>query len=81
MDRCSSDTQNKDFVRREISTALRLKKNIVPVNSEDFKFPDADTLPEDIRDLCKINSICWYHAYQKACMEKIEQFMLKADKR
>lgn len=43
LDRCHDE---HDWVRREIAEALKLRKNIIPVMLNGFKFPDE--LPEDI---------------------------------
>ena len=60
LDRCISDHDNKDFVRKEISTALRLGKNVVPVHCN-FTFPTPEVLPADIRDILRQNMVEWHH--------------------
>jgi hypothetical protein len=52
LDRC---TNHDDWVRQEITTALRHGKNIVPVMLPDFKFPK--TLPREIAEISRINAV------------------------
>jgi hypothetical protein len=75
LDRCVTDHDNKDFVRKEISMALKMGKNIVPVSTDDFAFPEAEALPEDIRPIVSINAVPWSHMYQEASMRKLLSFM------
>lgn len=46
-----------DWVRRELSAAIRQNKNIVPITCTDFKFPD--NLPEDIARIKDIQTITY----------------------
>lgn len=50
LDRC---VNQGDWVRNEVSYAIKLKKNIVPVIARGFDFPEV--LPDDINDLR------WFH--------------------
>lgn len=45
-----------DFVRLEVKSALNLKTPILPVLVGDVDMPDANALPEDIRELAFINA-------------------------
>lgn len=74
LDRCMADTEGKDFVRKEIATALRLKKNVVPV-ANNFTFPKPEDLPLDIRGLLSQNTVEWSHTYVDACVGKIVRFL------
>eukprot|EP01043_Picozoa_sp_COSAG02_P019137 COSAG02_NODE_913_length_15994_cov_6.140484_12_plen_660_part_00 len=76
LDRCIEDTENQDFVRREIATALAKKKNVVPVTAA-FTWPDTERLPHDIRELCRQNAVDWSHQYQDASIEKLCAFLHK----
>ncbi|XP_059186884.1 NAD(+) hydrolase SARM1 [Centropristis striata] len=74
LDKCMGDTDMKDWVHKEIVTALAGKKNIVPV-TDNFMWPDPLSLPEDMRPILKFNGIKWSHEYQEATIEKILRFL------
>ncbi|KAG8122530.1 hypothetical protein E2320_018014 [Naja naja] len=56
LDRCKGDNACKDWVHKEIATALSGRKNIIPV-SDHFDWPDPEELPEDMRAILKFNGI------------------------
>lgn len=74
LDKCMGDVAMKDWVHKEIVTALNGKKNIVPV-TDNFVWPDPATLPEDMSTILKFNGIKWSHEYQEASIEKILRFL------
>ncbi|XP_046892118.1 NAD(+) hydrolase SARM1 isoform X1 [Hypomesus transpacificus] len=74
LDKCIGDTGMKDWVHKEIVTALGGKKNIVPV-TDNFVWPDPNCLPEDMRTILNFNGIKWSHEYQEATIEKILRFL------
>ncbi|XP_015246440.1 PREDICTED: sterile alpha and TIR motif-containing protein 1 isoform X1 [Cyprinodon variegatus] len=74
LDKCMGDTDMKDWVHKEIVTALAGKKNIVPV-VDNFLWPDPTSLPEDMRAILNFNGIKWSHEYQEATIEKIIRFL------
>ncbi|XP_032401847.1 NAD(+) hydrolase SARM1 [Xiphophorus hellerii] len=74
LDKCMGDTAMKDWVHKEIATALSGKKNIVPV-TDNFMWPDPMSLPEDMRAILNFNGIKWSHEYQEATIEKIIRFL------
>ncbi|XP_029964847.1 NAD(+) hydrolase SARM1 [Salarias fasciatus] len=74
LDKCMGDTAMKDWVHKEIVTALDAKKNIVPV-TDNFLWPDPMSLPEDMRAILNFNGIKWSHEYQEATIEKILRFL------
>ncbi|XP_061461148.1 NAD(+) hydrolase SARM1 [Rhineura floridana] len=74
LDKCMGDVECKDWVHKEIATALNSGKNIVPV-TDHFEWPDPETLPEDMRAILKFNGIKWSHEYQDATIEKIIRFL------
>ncbi|THD24374.1 Sterile alpha and TIR motif-containing protein 1 [Fasciola hepatica] len=76
LDRCVADVDCEDWVHREIVCALQSKCNIIPI-TDNFVWPDADELPEDIRSLIEYNAVNWSHEYQEACIDKVEKFMIK----
>lgn len=74
LDKCMGDVAMKDWVHKEIVTALNGKKNIVPV-TDNFAWPDPASLPEDMSTILKFNGIKWSHEYQEATIEKILRFL------
>ncbi|XP_068126194.1 NAD(+) hydrolase SARM1 isoform X2 [Hyperolius riggenbachi] len=74
LDKCMGDNECKDWVHKEIVTALNCGKNIVPV-TDHFDWPDPLSLPEDMRSVLKFNGIKWSHEYQDATIEKIIRFL------
>lgn len=74
LDRCIRDTERKDWVHREIVAALQSQCNIVPI-IDNFEWPKAEELPEDMRAVCHFNGVRWIHDYQDACVDKLESFI------
>ncbi|XP_005240585.1 NAD(+) hydrolase SARM1 [Falco peregrinus] len=74
LDKCMGDPECKDWVHKEIVTALNSGKNIVPV-TDHFEWPDPETLPKDMRAVLKFNGIKWSHEYQEATIDKIIRFL------
>lgn len=74
LERCLGDHERKDWVHREIVAALSANCNIIPI-IDNFTFPEADELPEDMRQVCHFNAVRWIHDYQDACVDKLERFM------
>ncbi|KAG3269577.1 sterile alpha and TIR motif containing 1 [Ictidomys tridecemlineatus] len=74
LDKCMLDHDCKDWVHKEIVTALSCGKNIVPV-IDGFEWPEPQALPEDMQAVLTFNSIKWSHEYQEATIEKIIRFL------
>lgn len=74
LDRCIGDDERKDWVHREIVAALDANCKIIPI-IDNFQWPQAEDLPEDMRPVCYFNGVRWVHDYQDACVEKLEKFM------
>ncbi|XP_060612750.2 NAD(+) hydrolase SARM1 [Anolis sagrei] len=74
LDRCMGDHGGKDWVHKEIVTALKCGKNIIPV-TDHFDWPDPEKVPEDMRAVLKFNGIKWSHEYQEATIEKLIRFL------
>ncbi|XP_037077589.1 LOW QUALITY PROTEIN: NAD(+) hydrolase sarm1-like [Pollicipes pollicipes] len=74
LDRCIQDYDQKDWVHKEVYAALQSKCNIIPI-IDNFQWPEADELPEDIKSVCTFNGVRWIHDYQEACVDKLERFM------
>jgi len=74
LERCVNDQECKDWVHREIVGALQSQCNIIPI-IDNFQWPEAEQLPEDMRAVCYFNGVRWIHDYQEACVDKLERFM------
>jgi len=74
LDRCIQDSEQKDWVHKEVVEALQSKCNIIPV-IDSFQWPEQDELPEDMRAVTTFNGVSWIHDYQEACVDKIERFL------
>ncbi|CAH4037361.1 unnamed protein product [Pieris brassicae] len=74
LDKCMHDSEQKDWLHREIVAALQSQCNIVPI-IDNFEFPEPEDLPEDMRAVCHFNAVRWIHDYQDACVEKLESFL------
>ncbi|KAK1157474.1 NAD(+) hydrolase SARM1-like [Acipenser oxyrinchus oxyrinchus] len=74
LDKCMGDSDLKDWVHKEIVTALNGGKNIIPV-TDHFLWPEPSSLPEDMRSILNFNGVKWSHEYQEATIEKIIRFL------
>ncbi|CAK1545328.1 unnamed protein product [Leptosia nina] len=74
LEKCKHDTEQKDWLHREIVAALQSQCNIVPI-IDNFEWPEPEELPEDMRAVCHFNGVRWIHDYQDACVEKLESFL------
>ena len=76
LDRCSDE---KDWVRLELARALEKGKNVIPIMSGDFRFPD--DLPSDIEDVRWRNGIAVNVEYFDAMIDKLTTFMQSKSKK
>ncbi len=60
LDRCSDEG---DFLRLEITHALRTGRNIVPIACEGFSWPSKEAMPADIAELQRHNDIAYSHRH------------------
>jgi hypothetical protein len=75
LDRCR---RADDWLRREVTHALRHGRNIVPLMADGFHFPELDTLPEELRSLPRLNGVVYSHEYFGAAFDKLEGFLRTA---
>ena len=75
LDRCKGDTRIQDWFHREIVCAIDSKINIIPVMGPEFKWPKDDELPEDIRNVSRMNGVHWSHEFQDAAVSKLIEFL------
>ena len=74
LDRCMNDTEQKDWIHKEVVCALNSNCTIIPV-FEKFSMPKSEDLPITMRPLTSYNGVNWVHEYQTASMDKIARFM------
>ena len=63
--------QADDYMRKEIVTAIKANKNIIPVFINGFKMPSRQSLPEDISAIAEKNGIECSMEYFGAVFEKL----------
>lgn len=78
LDRCADES---DWVRHEIVLAEQLKKNVIGVALPGFVMPQAEKLPEPLRDLPQKQVFLWSHEYRNASIEKVEQNLASFEKK
>ena len=74
LDRCINDTEQNDWIHKEVACALNSNCNIIPV-FDNFSMPKSTDLPIAMRPLTSYNGVNWAHDYQPASMDKIVRFM------
>jgi hypothetical protein len=72
---------SEDWLRREVARALAAQKRIVPIMKDDFQFPPAADLPDDLARLPRHNSVVYSHVHFGAVMDKIVKFLSAAPPR
>lgn len=58
-----------DLMRKEIACALKNKRNVIPLMTQDFIFPK--DLPAEISELAYHNGVVLYMEYIDAVMERL----------
>ncbi len=74
LDRC---VEKDDWLHREIAHAIISESNIIPVMIDNFQYPPKESLPSDIKDLVRHNSVIYSHDYFEATFNKLEKFLRK----
>lgn len=70
LDRC---VEEDDWVRREITMAQDLNKNIVGVGLPGFIMPEVNALPKPLQPLATRQVFAWTHEYRTASFAKIQE--------
>jgi tetratricopeptide (TPR) repeat protein len=69
LDRC---VESGDWLRREIEEAIKLRRNIIPVLIDGFRFEDGDMfLTGELQNLKKFNGLNLYTEYFMAGLDKL----------
>ncbi|KAG8185636.1 hypothetical protein JTE90_018513 [Oedothorax gibbosus] len=66
-------TNEKDWVKREIEEAFSLEKRIVPVFTDNFRWPIK--MPVSISQIQFVNGVPWNHEYKIACIQRLINFI------
>lgn len=72
LDRCLSED---DWVRQEIAHAFQTGRNIVLLQTRDFMFPRADSLPPELAKLPLHNAVEHVHEHSTAALEKLRRML------
>jgi len=75
LDKCKQDNSNEDWLHREVAFAMEKNILVVPLMEANFTWPKETELPKDIRHICSLNGVSWYHDYQDACISKLMSFL------
>ncbi len=70
----------KDFVRREIETALQSNKRVIPCLVDDAVMPGADDLPPSIAALAERNAITLRHTSFRVDLDILSDSILKRER-
>jgi hypothetical protein len=73
LDRCKDP---EDWVRREIVHAIKLGRNIIPIFTDGFTFPEKGSLPGDIQPLVTHHALAYNHELFDAFIEKLVSLMM-----
>jgi hypothetical protein len=72
LDRCRDP---EDWMRREITHALKHGRNLVPLVADGFQFPRAAELPPELESLQRLNAVVYSHEYFDASFDRLEGFL------
>jgi hypothetical protein len=72
LDRCAD---KDDWLRREITQALRTGRNMVPIMLRGFEFSSRQNLPQELQELPTHHSVEYNHTYFNAMIEKIVGYL------
>lgn len=67
--------ESGDWLRQEISHAIRCKANIVPIIMPGFNFPETNALPDDIRSILKHHCLSYSHEFFDAMIDKLVDYL------
>ena len=78
---CFDNVKESDFFVYEISEAIRLNKNIVPVFFDGADSIDIDLVPDSIKALSCKNAVSYSHEYADASYQKLCSFLIDDNQR
>ena len=72
LDRCEDED---DWLRREITHAIRTRRKIVPVLMPRFRMPEVAELPKELAQLPRYNNITYRHDYFDGFIDRLLEFL------
>jgi hypothetical protein len=67
--------EEEDWLRQEISQAIKVDRNVVPIMWPEFKFPEPQTLPEDIRALRTYQGVGYSYEFFDAMIKRLLRYL------
>jgi uncharacterized membrane protein YeaQ/YmgE (transglycosylase-associated protein family) len=67
--------EEHDWLRQEISQAIKFDRNVVPIMWPEFKFPEPQTLPEDIRALRTYQGVSYSYEFFDAMINRLLRYL------
>jgi len=65
----------QDWLRQEISQAIKVDRNVVPIMWPEFGFPEPQTLPEDIRALRTYQGVSYSYEFFDAMINRLLRYL------
>jgi hypothetical protein len=72
LDRCGAPD---DWVRREAGHALRTQRNIVPLRTREFIFPEPNAVPAEIAELLRHHAVEYSDEHSEASMDRLVRML------
>jgi uncharacterized membrane protein YeaQ/YmgE (transglycosylase-associated protein family) len=67
--------EGQDWLRQEVSQAMKTNSNIVPVMMPGFEFPEPQALPEELRDLRNYQGVSYSSEFFTAMIDKLVEYV------
>jgi len=74
-DALDQPVEEQDWLRQEISQAIKSNRNIVPIMWPGFEFPEPQTLPEDIRALRTYQGVGYSYEFFDAMINRLRRYL------
>lgn len=74
-DKMLNPTEEKDWVRKELAYALKLKKNIIPIRFEGVEYPKKECLPKDVKQLPRQNDVYYVKRHVSNLIKDVKSFL------
>jgi hypothetical protein len=77
LERCAT---KEDWLRLEILQAIKSQCNIIPVYNSGYVFPEKETIPNELKDIPRYQSIEYFNQYHNAAIDKLVSFLIRDKK-
>jgi uncharacterized membrane protein YeaQ/YmgE (transglycosylase-associated protein family) len=71
----AEDAEEQDWLRQEISQAIKVDRNVVPIMWPEFRFPEPQTLPEDIRAVRTYQGVSYSYEFFDAMINRLLRYL------